>query len=150
MSQHDIKYLASDHLWSFIGLPGTVRKPKGKPIQVTLNFFINMANRFIQNSAKQKYAKVLDKILVPVPAVPYDKPVKLLYIYYAASSHRRDLDNMTAVLIKFTNDALVNKGFLIDDSTEYIKNIHVVYGGKDPNKFNHCDLHIFKDNTNGN
>ena len=145
MSKHNITYLSSDHLWSFKGLPVTLFRPRGKPIQVHLNAFIDLANRFRQNALKQKYTKLLKNHLVPVPKTPYPGKVKLLYVYYAPSKHRRDLENMTAVVMKFTNDALVDSGFLVDDNTSIITNIHLAYGGLDPNKFNHCDLHIFKD-----
>lgn len=145
MSQHDIRYYAEDHLWSFKGLPVTLLRPRGKPLQVHLNAFINLASRIRQNSLKQRYTKILEDHLTPAPLQPYNGRVKLLYVYYAPSKHIRDLDNMTGVVMKFTNDALVKSGFLVDDNTAFIQNIHLSYGGLDPDKFNHCDLHIFKD-----
>lgn len=145
MSKYDIRYLQKDHLWSFKGLPVTLPRPKGKALQVHLNFFVNLANRMSQNSLKKRYTKLLGNILTPTPKSPYPARVKLLYVYYAPSNHIRDLDNMTTIVMKFTNDALVHYGFLIDDNLTFVQNIHLAYGGKDPDKFNHIDLHIFKD-----
>ena len=145
MSKYDITYTEEEHLWSFFGLPVTLHRPRGKPQQVHLNFFINLASRIRQNSLKKAYTKLLADILVPVPASPYSGRVKLLYVYYDPSNHRRDLDNMTTIVMKFTNDALSQYGFILDDNLTYIQNIHLVYGGRDPDKFNHIDLHIFKD-----
>jgi len=146
MSKHDIVYLAEDHLWSFKGLPVTLPRPRSKSLQATLNFFTNMANRMSQNSMKQRYHALLGPILGSPPPVPYRGKVKLLYVYYAPDKTKRDLDNMTAIVMKFTNDSLVKYGFLEEDNTHHIQNIQLTYGGLDPAKFNHCDLHIFKDN----
>ena len=145
MSHHDIKYTQEDHLWSFFGLPVTLQRPRGKAQQVHLNYFINLGNRMSQNSLKKKYTKLLADILKPVPKSPYDGRIKLLYVYYAPSAHIRDLDNMTSIVMKFTNDALTEYGFIVDDNLSFVQNIHLAYGGRDPNKFNHIDLHIFKD-----
>lgn len=146
MSQHDIRYLAQDHLWTFEGLPITLLRPRSKAQQVHLNFFTNMANRKAQNTLKQKYTTLLGDYLQPAPKSPYPGRVKCLYVYYAPNRAIRDLSNMTTMVMKFTEDALVKYGFLVDDNTSYIQNIHLAYGGIDPDKRNFCDLHIFQDN----
>lgn len=146
MSQHNIEYLSEDHLWSFKGLPVTLLRPRSSAQQVNLNFFINMGNRMTQSSLKKRYTKLLGSHLKPFPAEPYQGLVKLLYVYYAPDKRVRDLDNMTGLIMKFTNDALTKYGYIEDDNTKHIRNIHLAYGGLDPDKFNHCDLHIFKDN----
>ncbi len=145
MSPFDISYKADDLLWTIAGLPITLVRPRGPKWQIHLNSFINLGNRFRQNNYKQTYTVLLKSMLQPVPVSPYTGKVRLLYVYYAPNKIRRDLDNMTSVVMKFTNDALVQYGFLVDDSTSQIQNIHLSYGGIDPEKFNHIDLYIFKD-----
>ena len=116
-SKYDIQYLADDHLWSFHGLPCKIVRPRSKPLQVHLNFFLNLASRIRQNKLKKDYTKLLDDYLLPIPKSPYNGTAKLLYVYYAPNKAIRDLDNMTAIIMKCTNDTLVQRGFIVDDNT---------------------------------
>lgn len=144
-SLHDLQYLTSDHLWTIPGIPLKVNKTRGKPDKGDLNSFINIGHRKAQNGVKQRYTKLLQSMFPKEPTEPYSGLVKLLYVYYAPDKRIRDLGNMCALLMKFSEDALVQSGFLTDDNTKHIQNIHFAYGGLDPSKFNHVDLHIFKD-----
>jgi len=87
---------------------------------------------------------LINDYLTPVPPTPYKGKVKFLYVYYAPDLRIRDLDNMTAVVMKFANDSLVKSNFIIDDNTKYVEDIHLAYGGLDPDKFGHVDIHVFK------
>lgn len=146
-SQYDLIYTQEDHLWSFKNLPGTIVRPRAKNHQIHLNYFTDLANRFTQNTLKQQYTDMLLKsYLKPIPSIPYEERAKLLYIYYAPDKRLRDLGNMSTIIMKFTEDALVKAGFIKDDNTNHIQNIHFSYGGLCGNKCSHVDLHIFKDN----
>lgn len=138
-------YRQEDLLWVTQPLPITVKRPRGKPEQIHLNSFINLGRRPAQNSMKKRYTKLVHRLLPEPPPTPYQGLVKFLFIYYAPDARIRDLSNMCAIVDKFTSDAVVEAGFIADDNTGFIQNVHYAYGGKDVNKFNHARLYIFKD-----
>jgi Holliday junction resolvase RusA-like endonuclease len=63
--------------------------------------------------------------------VPCTKPVEITFVIYYPSNRAFDLDNIGSVVCKFTNDALVELGVLIDDNYNFVKKVTYVFGGVD-------------------
>ena len=55
----------------------------------------------------------------------------MTYTIYYPTNRQFDIDNYASVLAKFTNDALVEGGILIDDSYKYVPKIIFKFGGID-------------------
>ena len=55
--------------------------------------------------------------------------VKIVYTVYFKDRSRRDLLNFVSVVDKFALDALVDKGVLIDDSYQYVREYGIKFGG---------------------
>ena len=141
----DLIYKAEDLLWVTQPIPLVLKIGRAKPKKADLNSFTNLGHRKSQNSVKQAYAKYLKNVLPEPPLEPYLDRVKFLFTYMAPDRRIRDLGNMCAMVDKFTSDVVVDLGFIVDDSTKYIHNIHFAYAGIDENKFSHARLYIFKD-----
>ena len=141
----DLIYKKEDLLWVTDPIPLALKHGRAKPKKADLNSFINLGHRKSQNAVKQAYAKFLQGVLPSPPKEPYNDIVKFLFTYYAPDKRIRDLGNMCALVDKFTSDVVVDLGFITDDSTRHIHNIHFAYAGLDENKFNHARLYIFKD-----
>lgn len=79
----------------------------------SLNEFIsaNRTNVHVGNKMKQDAQMIVTQY---IPNMKITKPVMIEYIFYEPN-RRRDLDNIASFAIKVIQDALVNKGSLIND-----------------------------------
>ena len=69
-----------------------------------------------------------------------------VYVYYPGSKRRVDVANPCSVIDKFTCDAIVKNGILVDDNVSILKEVRYVYGGVDSND-PRCDLFLVKYNN---
>ena len=72
---------------------------------------------------------------------PMQPPCKITYTIYYPNKRKFDVDNIGAIVGKFTHDALVEAGILEDDNHHYISEIHYVFGAVDKDN-PRCDVVI--------
>lgn len=68
-------------------------------------------------------------------------PCKISYTIFYPTKRKFDVDNIGAVVGKFTHDALIEAGVLEDDNHTYISDINYVFGGIDKEN-PRCDVVI--------
>ena len=86
----------------------------------TLNEYINKCrrNKYIANSFKQKYEKmIMDSFKDKQPIVEY--PIIVEYTFYE-ENRKRDLDNVAGLAHKLIQDAMVKGGLIENDGWKQI------------------------------
>ena len=112
-----------------LSLPLKIKRTKKKDFSCNLNVYRNTHYRTL-NTVKKRYHKAVFKLLEGNTIV-FTKPVRLTYYLYLATKHRSDLGNICSVIDKFTSDALVEWGVLVDDYWKYIQEINYKFMGFD-------------------
>jgi Holliday junction resolvase RusA-like endonuclease len=113
-----------------IELPLDVYYSKNKKFILNLNNYRNAHYRVLANAKKIYSENLVDGISYPM----YEKPVRLVYTYYAKTKRRLDVSNPCSIIDKFTCDALVKAKVLEDDSFEQIKEVIYKFGGIDKDR----------------
>ena len=113
-----------------IELPLDVYYSKNKKFILNLNNYRNAHYRVLANAKKIYSENLVDRISYPM----YEKPVRLVYTYYAKTKRRLDVSNPCSIIDKFTCDALVKAKVLEDDSFEQIKEVIYKFGGIDKDR----------------
>jgi Holliday junction resolvase RusA-like endonuclease len=72
---------------------------------------------------------------------PVSGTVKVIYTIWYPTKREFDIDNIGSVITKFTHDALVELGVLVDDNFKFVSEIHFKYGGVDKDN-PRCDVEI--------
>jgi len=114
----------------------TKSKTKKSKFILNLNTYRNCHYTKL-NSVKIAYKNAIQEL---IPGIKLGK-VKLTYTYYAKTRRRLDISNVCSIIDKFTCDALVDKGVLIDDNYDYIPEVTYKFGGVDKNN-PRCELLI--------
>jgi hypothetical protein len=86
-------------------------------------------DRFTYNLAKIEFSKIVEdqKDLLPSLSLP----LQLTYTYYTGTKRLADLSNHCVFVDKFFSDALVQLGYIPDDSYMYIRQVIYKYGWYD-------------------
>jgi Holliday junction resolvase RusA-like endonuclease len=95
---------------------------------ISMNWYRN-AHYQSTNSAKKKFKKLIKSQLNQFDEI--QTPIKVKYTYYAQRNNNPDLDNFTAIVRKFFQDALVEHGLIEDDNVKFIIANSDSYGGID-------------------
>jgi len=106
----------------------TVKTKKGTNL-LSANIYRN-AHYYSLSNAKKAYARICFEEFERVNIEPYDKPVKMEYKLFFKGKRRRDVDNFWFPVSKFLNDALVEKGILVDDDVTRIPYFLLEWGGE--------------------
>lgn len=88
----------------------------------SLNEYINVCRRnvYAANTFKHTQQSMVKKSIIGISPIPEDAyPVYLKYTYWEQNS-RRDLDNISSIVHKFTQDALVESGIMRNDTAKEI------------------------------
>lgn len=91
----------------------------------SLNEYINAErrHRMIAANMKKKFTKLVEQYATAAQyQVPTAFPVAIRFIVHEENK-RRDIDNVSAMVCKFSLDGLVNAGILPDDSQKYVNKI---------------------------
>lgn len=135
IKQSDILFKTTVPLWIAMG-------KAGKKFILNLNNYRNLHYRSL-NNAKQNYSALVENKLPSRFKIPHDQPIMAIYVYYAQTKRKIDVANPCSIIDKFTCDAIVKKGLLIDDNIDYLKEVRYVYGGVDRGN-PRCDLYLVK------
>jgi hypothetical protein len=116
-----------------LSLPLSVTIPRktkeDKVFTLNLNTFRN-AHHFIMNAAKRAWLDVVADALGYQTKMP-DPPYLLTYTVFPASQRKFDLGNVLPAVQKFTDDALIELGWLKDDDYKHIRAIDYRFGRVD-------------------
>jgi Holliday junction resolvase RusA-like endonuclease len=72
---------------------------------------------------------------------PIEGKCKISYTIYYPTKRAFDIDNIGSVITKFTNDALVEFGILVDDNYNYVTELVFKFGGVDKDN-PRCDVEL--------
>lgn len=114
---------------------------KDKVCYLNLNNYRNW-NFIISNQLKKEYKKIISEILssIELSINTFDK-CQIVYTFFSKNRIRKDIANCCAVIDKFFTDALVELGYLQDDSTDFIDCVVYRFGGIDKEN-PRCDITI--------
>lgn len=126
----------------YVTLPKKTKK--NERFYLNQNKFRNTMH-FKMNTAKTIYTKHIEKITEHVNGC-FEDPVVMTFTMYPPSKRRMDLTNVCSAVEKFTNDALVKVGILIDDDYTHVKIITYCFGEVDK-KDPRVELNIQTDST---
>lgn len=88
-------------------------------------------NTYYQSRAKRDLFADVTRQAKLLPSIPKELyPVQVRITIYRQSNHGTDIGNYS-VIEKYTTDALVQEGILIEDSWQYISEVTLRDGGKD-------------------
>lgn len=119
----------------FVDLPRKTKKDKR--VYLNLNVYRNL-NRFTNGDAKKKYCEDMGKQL---KGLKLKTPVRITYVLFKGSKRKTDRANILSIIEKFSCDALVHWGCLIDDEDKFIFSTEYFTGGID--KTNpRCEIEI--------
>ena len=82
----------------------------------------------VLSKAKAEFTKLISPSIPDSLAYPF-KAILLTYTLYRGTRHKKDLSNVLSVVDKFVCDALVKKGVIVDDNTDYVKALIFKDGG---------------------
>jgi hypothetical protein len=122
-----------------ISLPLTIYLPrvtmKDKSWQVNLNVYRNTHHRVL-SAVKVAYKEQVMGALYDVSMNParfeLEAPYRLIYTLYPKTKIRLDVSNVLSIVQKFTDDALVDLGYMEDDSYHFIRETIYRFGMIDP------------------
>ena len=83
----------------------------------------------VSNQLKKLFKLAVAKDILQLQ--PIDGKCKITYTIYYPTRREFDIDNVGSVITKFTNDALVELGVLVDDNYNYVPEIVFKFGGVD-------------------
>ncbi len=106
----------------------TVGVGKTRTYYLNLNKYHNW-HFHVRNQLKKSFK--IEVIASLRKLVPVTKPCKITYKIYYPTKRKFDLDNIGAVVGKFTHDVLIEAGIIEDDNYTYIAELHYVFGGVD-------------------
>jgi len=107
------------------------RKTKGdRIVTLNLNTFRNL-HHMIANSAKREWVKVVADAVGYQTHLP-EPPYLFTYTVFPSSNRKFDLGNVLPAIQKYTDDALIELGWLKDDSYKHISAINYRFGTVDP------------------
>ena len=101
---------------------------KDKKVYLNLNGYRNW-HFFLSNQYKKNYKARVYEILDS--GFLFEDKVHIEYTYYSPDKRKRDLMNVVAVVDKFFQDALVERGCIEADDTSIVKKVSVEYKGID-------------------
>lgn len=127
-----------------IRLEAGVRKKK--------TFYLNL-NQYKQwHFQESNQLKKLFKIAVAKDIrqlTPLKGSCKIEYKIFYPTNRKFDLDNIGSIVCKFTQDALVELGFLVEDNITIIKEVTFKFGGVDKEN-PRCEVTIIEENVMNN
>lgn len=88
----------------------------------TLNQWYAGNHWTVRNKQKKDVSKELKSMLAGVVFPPFDH----IEVSYHFHFKRRDVDN-TITAIKFLLDTLKEMGYIVDDTPEYVREVHLVF-----------------------
>ena len=116
-----------------ITLPLYVELPrktiKNKRIYLNQNVFRNLHHRSM-NDAKHIYKEIVAEATRNLSPLPKGK-LRFTYTLYPKSKRRMDLSNSLSAIQKFTDDALVELGFIEDDDYTIVSEVIYRFGEVD-------------------
>lgn len=95
-------------------------KHKKKSFPVNVNSFANQHHR-IKHNAKMVFYDYIKSLNLKRTYGTFEDRVRFHYDYYAERGGLFDESNVGAALDKFTADALVDCGVLVDDNYKFVK-----------------------------
>lgn len=104
---------------------------KSKKRYINLNSYRNWQFT-LSNNIKKKFKEAI-KNQFPNFDSPIDK-YELHYQIYLPNKLERDVMNIGAIVDKFTNDALVEEGVVLEDNYKHLQHIEFDYEGYDDEK----------------
>ena len=125
--------------------PLRVKSSKHKWFTLNLNMYRN-AHYHILNNAKKQYKLDIDD---QITNLDLTTPIHIIYTLYPKTNRLTDLGNVCSIHQKFFEDALVDKGILVDDNYYCIPSSEFIFGNVD--KHNpRVDIEIRTINENNN
>lgn len=106
------------------------KKSKAKRVYANLNIYRNL-HHVTNNDAKHMYKDIVWQQLETMQLTKLHEPIKVIVTLYAPDKRDRDLGNFCSIAQKYSDDAIVEYGLLIDDSVKYVKECIYKYGGVD-------------------
>ena len=111
-----------------------IPRKRSKPKRIYFSFNVVKTLHYqVYNDVKHRVGDLIrDQLAKESGAewVALKPPVQVICTMYNNGERSQDLDNAFPV-VKFSLDALVNLGYLPDDSVKFVKQVSYVYGGKD-------------------
>jgi len=101
-------------------------KNKKRSFPLNVNTFANQHHR-VKHNAKMVFYDYINTLEFKIK--PYDKKVRLHYKYWSERNGLFDEANIGGGLDKFTADALVGAGVLVDDNHRHVKHYTFEYTG---------------------
>ena len=98
---------------------------KKPPFRLNLNKYKN-SHSFMINTAKKRFEELINDMPIEQQ---FKHKVYMAYTVYAGSNRVWDLSNFASIITKFTEDALVRRGVLVDDNRDILPIILFMYGG---------------------
>lgn len=112
-------------------------RKKKKSFPLNANAFANLHHRQ-KHQAKMIFYDYINSLhLYDRKRGAFQKPIRLHLEYYTERKPNFDIDNCYYAIHKFTADALVNTGILVDDTFRHVKHGTFEYMGVD--KDHHFD-----------
>jgi Holliday junction resolvase RusA-like endonuclease len=121
-----------------INLPMVIHIPRiksaDKAFWLNLNVYRN-SHRMVLHQAKKIYAEhvwgsVLEAGLHP-ERLKLTPPLRMVYTLHTKDRRKYDIGNVLSIVQKFTDDALVDLGFIADDDYDHIAEVVYRFGGID-------------------
>lgn len=114
---------------------------KDKICYLNLNNYRNW-NFILSNQLKKKYKEIISDLLSSSDiSINTSKNIQIIYTFFSKNKIRKDIANCCSVIDKFFTDALVELGYIEDDSTDYIDCVIYRFGGVDKEN-PRCDITI--------
>ena len=105
------------------------RKTRGsKKLILNLNIFRN-THYMTLNAAKKEMKVHVERVARHFDSPP--TPLRFTYTIFPSTGRKFDLANVCSIIQKFTDDALVEIGFISDDNYKIIREINYRFGNVD-------------------
>ena len=121
-------------------VPLKVKVSKNKDFILNLNNYRNAHHRVLSN-AKNNFEDIIRAMKLKNEVGMFEHPVRVTYVYYAASNRKYDSMNVASIIDKFTMDGLVKSGVLRDDSYKEVLWPIFIHGGVDRDN-PRCEVHV--------
>ena len=89
---------------------------------------------FVKNKLKQEFNSYMDKMYTE-PLKTLKKPVRIVYTVKYGTRRKVDFENIACIVSKFFCDWIVKRGLILDDNTDYIKEVVYKWGGYEKNNY---------------